>query len=607
MSKAVASQFRFSPIFAPRLSVLILFLVLAFVAAGCVPLAQAGNYDGPAELPRVTVSSAMSATPAPGAILSVNAGGDLQAALNNAHCGDVVELQAGATFTGPFTVPAKNCDNNHWIIIRTSSSDSTLPAEGQRATPCYAGIGSLVGRPQYGCSNPHNVMAKVQMQTAGNGPFQFAKGANYYRFIGLEVTRPAGAPGPAQLMWGEGTTDHLVVDRSWLHGAVQDETHVGVNLNGMTNVAIVDSYFSDFHCIAVTGHCVEAYAIGGGIGDTHDGPFKIENNFLEASGEGIMFGGGEATLSPADIQILNNHFWKPWQWMPGQPKFVGGKDGRPFIVKNHLELKNAVRVQIEANLMENVWGGFTQSGYGILLTPKNQHAGHTNVCPLCQVTDITIRYVHVSHAGAGLQLTTVLSGNGKNGAAAKAGTRWSIHDVVLDDLSPKYVGGGTGFEIANGWAKNPLNTVTINHVTAFPDSSGHMMIMGDPVTKPPMFGLVFTNNLVVTGQDPVGNSGNRTSCARQNVPITILNKCFTTYTFANNGLIASPPDFPPSTWPAKNMFPKTVSDVDFTDFNNGDGGNYQLKTSSPYKNKGTDGKDLGADIVGLNQALANVE
>jgi hypothetical protein len=32
-----------------------------------------------------------------------------------------------------------------------------------------------------------------------------------------------------------------------------------------------------------------------------------------------------------------------------------------------------------------------------------------------------------------------------------------------------------------------------------------------------------------------------------------------------------------------------------------------LLTSSPYKNKGTDGKDLGADIVGLNQALANVE
>jgi hypothetical protein len=134
-----------------------------------------------------------------------------------------------------------------------------------------------------------------------------------------------------------------------------------------------------------------------------------------------------------------------------------------------------------------------------------------------------------------------------------------------------------------------------------------MIIMGDPVSKPPMFALVFTNNLIVTGQDPVGNSGNHTSCARADEPLAVLNKCFTTYTFNTNGLIAPPPNYPPSTWPKNNMFPQTVSAVDFTDYNNGNGGNYQLLSSSPYKNKGTDGKDLGADIAGLNQALANVE
>ena len=157
-----------------------------------VTVITGGNFDGPAELPRVTVPSAMSDTPAPGAVITVNAGGDLQSALNNAHCGDVIELQAGATFTGRFMVPAKNCDINHWIIVRTSAPDSALPAEGQRATPCYAGVASLPGRPQYSCSNPTNVMAKVQMPTSGNGPFQIAAGANYYRFIGLEVTRLAG-------------------------------------------------------------------------------------------------------------------------------------------------------------------------------------------------------------------------------------------------------------------------------------------------------------------------------------------------------------------------------------------------------------------------------
>jgi hypothetical protein len=574
-----------------------------------VTVVAGSNFDGPAELPRVAVPSAMSDTPAPGSVITVNAGGDLQSALNSAHCGDVIQLQAGTTFTGKFIVPAKNCDNNHWIIIRTSSPDSSLPAEGQRATPCYAGVASLPGRPQYSCPNPKNVMAKVQIHTQGDGPFELATGANYYRFIGLEITRPAGTPGSARLISGQGTTDHLIVDRSWLHGLAQDETQDGVGLNGMTYAAVVDSYLNDFHCISRTGVCVDSHAIAGGTGDTQDGPFKIQNNFLEASGEAVMFGGGASNFTPTDIQILNNHFWKPFQWMKGSPNFVGGPTGNPFIVKNHLELKNAIRVLVEANLMENSWGGFSQTGNGILLTPKNQHTlSGTNVCPLCQVTDVTIRYVRISHAGGGLQLATALSGNGTGGAAALAGTRWSIHDVVLDDLSSKYVGGGSAFEILNGWPKNPLNTVTINHVTAFPDPNSHLMIMGNYVATAPMYGLVFTNNLVITGRYPVWNAGGgSTSCAYKDVPIISITQCFTTVTFSNNGLVATPPAFPPSTWPANNMFPPTVNDVGFTSFSNGNGGNYELLSNSPYKNKATDGKDLGADIVGLNAALANVE
>jgi hypothetical protein len=568
-----------------------------------------GNFDGPAELPRLTVSSAMADTPAPGAVTSVKSGGDLQAALDNAQCGDTIQLQAGATFSGKFVVPAKNCDSNHWIIVRTSSPDSALPAEGQRGTPCYAGIASLPGRPQYSCPNPSNVMAKVQDPGPGSGPFQFAPGANYYRFVGLEIFHPAGVFGPTQLFSGKGSFDHVVVDRSWLHGAPQNETSNGVNLNGATNVAVVDSYFSDFHCVASTGSCIDAHAIGGGTSDTQDGPIKIQNNFLEASGEAVMFGGGEAKFTPADIQITGNHFWKPWQWMPGNANFVGGTDHHPFVVKNHMELKNAIRVLVEANLMDNNWGGFTQAGYALLLTPKNQHTkSGADVCPICQVADITIRYVHISHAGDGIMMATDLSGDGKNGAPALAGSRWSIHDVLLDDINKNYGGGGIAFEIMNGWPNNPLNTVTINHVTAFPDPAGHMLIMGNQSKNAAMYGLVFTNNVMVTTRFPVENmGGGPTSCAYVAVPIVSIPKCFTTYNFTNNALVAVSSQFPPSTWPANNLFPPTIDDVAFVNYKNGNGGNYELQPSSPYKNKGMDNKDLGADIVGLNEALANVE
>jgi hypothetical protein len=574
-------------------------------------VAGGGNLDGPAELPRVTVSSSMADTPAPGATIQVSAGGDLQAALNGAQCGDTVQLQAGATFTGVFSLPAKNCDNGHWVIVRTSAPDSALPGEGQRANPCFAGVASLPGRPQYSCNQAQNVMAKIEYNRTANGPLILRNGASHYRLIGLEITKTVGMKSAPALISLEvdGVADHIVVDRCWLHGTTHDETQTGLSLRGTNYVAVVDSYFSDFHCTAGTGTCTDAHTIGAGLGDHQDGPYKIENNFLEASGESVMFGGGRATVTPADIEIRRNHFFKPLLWMQGDPHFVGAADGHPFIVKNHLELKNATRVLIEANIMENNWGGFSQTGYALLLSPKNQHTRENgNVCPLCQVTDVTIRYILISHAGAGIQLATSISGNGGNGGPALYGTRWSIHDVVMDDLGKKYVGGGTLFAVMNGWPVNPLNTVTINHITGFPDPGGHLMIMGNQVTNPSMYGFVFTNNMVTTGRYPVWNAGGGdTSCAIADVPVTSLAACFTTYKFSNNALVGSPQAFPPSSWPTGNFFPADANAVGFVQYNGGVGGNYALQPNSPYKNAGTDGRDLGADIAGLEAALAGVE
>jgi hypothetical protein len=553
----------------------------------------------------------MADSPAPGTTVPVNAGADLQAALNNAHCGDTLELQAGATFTGNFSFPAKSCDDGHWIIVRTNAPDGVLPPEGQRATPCFAGVASLPGRPQYACSNPQNVMARLVRGAAGDGPIVLQPGANHYRLVGLELTRSAGVKGAPTLV-GEvtdGNANHIIVDRSWLHGTAQDETGTGFSVRGMNYAAIVDSYLNDFHCTAVSGTCSDSHAVGGGNGNHQDGPFKISGNFLEAAGEAVMFGGGAATVTPTDIEIRRNHFFKPWQWMKGNPGFVGGPTGDPFVVKNHLELKNAIRVLVEANLMENVWGGFSQTGHGILLTPKNQHArSGNNVCPLCQVTDVTIRYTHILHAGSGMALGTIISGDGKNGGPALAGTRWSIHDVVLDDINRNYVGGGGLFELQNGWPVNPLNTVTINHITGFPDPNSHVITMGNSTANPSMYGFIFTNNMVTTGRYPVWNTGGGvTSCAFSGTPAQKFANCFTTYTFSNNALIATPQAFPPSSWPAGNFFPTNGNQAGFAKYDEGVGGDYELNANSPYKNSGTDGKDLGADIVGLEAALAGVE
>jgi hypothetical protein len=134
----------------------------------------------------------------------------------------------------------------------------------------------------------------------------------------------------------------------WLHGTVRDEVAHGVILSDSHHVAVVDSYLNDFKCVAKSGACTDAQTISGGNDSTAGvaKAYKIVNNFLESSGENIMFGGGASADTAGDIEIRRNHLYKPMSWNPGSSTFAGVH----WIVKNHLELKNATRVLIEGNV-----------------------------------------------------------------------------------------------------------------------------------------------------------------------------------------------------------------------------------------------------------------
>src|SRR5678816_3204690 len=65
------------------------------------------------------------------------------------------------------------------------------------------------------------------------------------------------------------------------------------------------------------------------------GPYLVENNYLEASGENIITGGDTINIPnciPSNVTIRGNHCFKPDSWRPvvGQPVIV---------VKNCIELK----------------------------------------------------------------------------------------------------------------------------------------------------------------------------------------------------------------------------------------------------------------------------
>lgn len=584
-------------------------LFCAIVLASCV-VVQSGlsqnlsnrpdsNSDGPAELPRVYVQSMLKDTPASGKTVLVKTKEELKSALDAAVCGETIKLQSGTDFRGNFNFPAKKCDDAHWIILKSSADDNELPPEGTRITPCYAGVSSLPGRPEFSCPSSKNVMAKITFDSRGSGPIRFVNGANHYRFIGLEITRDSPGTVTYNLVGTEekGTSDHIVFDRVWLHGTAQDETTRGIILSGGRYIAIVDSYFSDFHCVAITGACGDSQAIAGGIGDQPMGPYKIVNNFLEASGENVMFGGGPATSVPSDIEIRHNHLFKPLTWAPGSPGFVGGTSGKPFIVKNLFELKNGQRVLFEGNILENVWGGFTQVGFAILLTPKNP-----GKCEVCTVRDVTIRYSWIKHAGAAMQIGNGLS---DTGFGAHEGSHYSIHDLIFDDM--KYADcfhcNGDLFQITtapSAPASLWLHDVKIQHITVATDRARSGWAIGGPAGQQNM---AFQDSIIDAGSvGHVNAGGGATQCYfQQEVMKGVLDRCWNQYHFDHNVIMnaLSAHKYPQGNWTIGGG-----SQVGFVNWNNGANGDYHLSPKSRYKNKASDEKDPGADVDAILKATS---
>ena len=425
---------------------------------------------------------------------------------------------------------------------------------------------------------------------------------DHVRFIGLEWTTPPDADIGRIAIVKHG--DHVVFDRNWIHPADGSEVGNGVGIIGSNMVAVVNSYISGLNCVARAGKCTDAVAIGGGNGDDPTGTYKIYNNFLEASGENILFGGAAATVNPTDIEIRRNHLFKPLLWKEGEPGYTPTASGHPFIVKNNFELKNARRVLFEANLLEGSWGGFSQNGFSILLTPKNQG----NKCPACLVNDVTIRYCRIRRVASVFQIANALS---DAGGASTDGGRYSIHDLIADDVRGKDFGGGGGFLLL-GVRRPPLHDLQIDHVTAFFPGSVASILN----TESKLPGFVMTNNVLYLGGPRAALAsagGGPTACASKTQgqgPEAVLNECFSNYRFERNLIIGDKR----GRWPAGTITASSPKDAGIRDYKDGIANDARLchekgpgcEKKSP--GAGADGgRDLGADVDAVDAALAGVE
>lgn len=246
--------------------------------------------------------------PLPGAIVvptgsdALVNGDNFQAAVNNAHCGDTIVLQAGASYQtriafinsygpqgSPFSLPNKSCVPGQYTTIQTSA------------------LGSLPS----GRISPANVGQMAQLSTNTNSwVIEPAPYAGNYRFIGIEFTNSASVPNnhgnvpvlfssPSGGYYAYGQWAHdIIIDRSWFH-PYEETANPTSNLRSASmamtidgaNMTFQNSYCSGFMGFQANAPTVPAQSqcLGAVSGP---GPLTITNNFLEAWYSNIFTGGG---------------------------------------------------------------------------------------------------------------------------------------------------------------------------------------------------------------------------------------------------------------------------------------------------------------------------
>jgi hypothetical protein len=481
--------------------------------------------------------------------INIRAGGDLQKAINAARPGDTIILESGAHFTGTFTLPNKGA-SPAWITIRTSA-DASLPQSTERISPAYS-----------------EILPKLLSPGNGAPALQTAPGANHYRLIGIEIrTVNADAFSYDLVELGDGSPKqnsldkvphHFVLDRCLITAFPGQTLKRGVSLQS-SETEITNCYIAGFK-----SPDQDAQAIGGWNGP---GPYRIINNYLEASGENLMFGGATpsiAGLVPSDIEIRRNYLFKPLSWKPGETNYAGMR----WSVKNLFELKSARRVVFEGNVLENCWG---DTGYGTINLTVRGDSG-----PQATLEQITIRNNIMKHTANGFNiLGKDTSQPSRQGRGIKI-----VNNLFLDIDGKSWGGDGEFIKMSN------LPDLIVDHNTVL--NSGNVILVYGATNS----GFVFTNNILkhnsygIIGQDQA--SGTAT-----------LRTYFPGALFRRNVIVGA--DF--SVYPADNFYPTKLVKVGLLDPENND---YRLKPDSAYQGKATDGKDVGCDWDALQAATMNI-
>jgi hypothetical protein len=580
----------------------------------------------------------------------------VQAAIDAALPGDTILLRAGQTFVGNYVLRNKNTTSTQFITIRSDAADSNFPAAGVRLIPegrsgwntRRSVLPRLVGVGGTGKSTP------IFRTAAGAHHYriQFVE-IDGFANVGYETLVALGASvGQTSLSQ---VPYSIVLDRVWLHGHPTKGMKRGIYLNSRST-DILNSYFEDFYSFsdsqAISGtngpgpyriinNHLEAAAenilFGGDdpkITNLVPSDIEIRGNLLTkdlawrnpilttpsrpsaassstsgslASGTHyfkvaavISAGGGYGYSAPsAEVSIsvsAGRSVTLSWPAVSkadkyriyrgtssnGQNRYLetsgtqttftytGASEhsGTPraeahrWTVKNLFELKNAQRVRVDGNVMEYNWAGF-QLGYAVLLAPRNQ----SGTAPWSVVRDVTFTNNTVRHVAAGINIL------GRDYLHTSQPLRnIVIRNNVFEDLDNAY--GNTGRFLV--MSKAPIDIV-IDHNTIEHEGTVVEVMEGD------VTGFVYTNN--ISRHNTYGIKGQGTATGNGT-----LSAYFPGAVFRGNVLAGGNA----SAYPSGNFFPTTSQFL--TQFVSASTGDWRLASTSPYNNRATDGRDVGADI-----------
>lgn len=383
-------------------------------------------------------------------IIRVPPGGDLQAAIDRAVSGDIIELQAGAVYYGEIKLPNKPLTD---FVTIQSSAIARLPAD-QRVGPAQ-----IVS------------MAKILTRGGGKPAVYAGHGAHHYRLIGIEF-----APNNADyiynlVLFGFDETKpselphDLEIDRSYFHPYKSGVVRRGLALNS-ANTIIKNSYFEGF---AFPGE--ETQGICGWTGTKN---VKVLNNYIEAGAENIMFGGSDIAavdLIPSDIEVRGNYLIKPTTWK--------GK----VTLKTLFELKNAKRVQFVRNHLENNW-----FGSAFRITVRNETGGS----PYNTIEDVLIKDNVINGAGEGINIL----GKDDSYPSQTLKRLTIVNNLFLNIGGGGFEGRGYFIQIADGENIMIANNTVFNtgDITRFYGVMPRGFVFRDNITGHGEYGVSYLDN-----------------------------------------------------------------------------------------------------------------